>query len=102
MGTSLKNFNDICQHSRKKRPESVGTLIRALKINTSFLRWHGKGRFEFFQNGGKFFRNSSRRLFKNLFNLFKSLSSLFKSLFNLFKNLFNFFKSLSSLFRILS
>ena len=88
MGTSLKNFNDICQHSRKKRPESVGTLIRALQINTSFLRWHGNGRFEFFQNGGKFFRNSSRRLFKNLFNLFKSLSSLFKNLSSLFKNLF--------------
>merc|ERR1719410_2830286 len=88
MGTSLKNFNDICQHSRKKRPESVGTLIRALKINTSFLRWHGNGRFEFFQNGGKFFRNSSRRLFKNLFNLFKSMSSLFK-----------FVQGLSELFR---
>merc|ERR1719357_1786146 len=73
MGTSLKNFNDICQHSRKKRPESVGTLIRALKINSSFLRWHGNGRFEFFQNGGKLFRNSSRCLFKGLSSLFKNL-----------------------------
>jgi len=101
MGTSLKNFNDICQHSRKKRPESVGTLIRALQINTSFLRWHGNGRFEFFQNGGKFFRNSSRRLFKNLFNLFKNLFNLFKSFSGLFKSLSSLLKSLSSLFKSL-
>jgi len=62
MGTSLKNFNDTCQHSRKKRPEPVGTPLRALKINTVILLKSSAGSDTADSNSSKTVANSSETL----------------------------------------